>query len=66
MELSKGHSLEHVHLINLPPYAPDTNPQEHVWKAGKDAIANQTFDSFHILNQLFIRTLDRQIFNYKI
>lgn len=33
-------TLKAIHLINLPPYAPDTNPQEHVWKYGKDKIAN--------------------------
>ncbi|MBI2595727.1 hypothetical protein HYW46_03270 [Candidatus Daviesbacteria bacterium] len=27
-------------MINLPAYAPDHNPQEHVWKYGKDKIAN--------------------------
>lgn len=33
-------TLKSIHLINLPPYAPDHNPQEHVWKYGKDKIAN--------------------------
>jgi transposase len=32
--------LRNIHLINLPAYAPDHNPQEHVWKYGKDKIAN--------------------------
>jgi transposase len=38
-------TLRRIHLINLPPYAPDTNPQEHVWKYGKDKIANDQKDS---------------------
>ena len=33
-------TLKRIHLINLPPYAPDHNPQEHVWKYGKDKLAN--------------------------
>lgn len=38
-------TLKSIHLINLPPYAPDHNPQEHVWKYGKDKIANIQCDS---------------------
>lgn len=38
-------SLKRIHLINLPPYAPDKNPQEHVWKYGKDKIANVQCES---------------------
>lgn len=33
--LRKGGLLERVHLINLPPYAPDHNPIEHVWNTAK-------------------------------
>ena len=33
-------TLKPIHLINLPAYAPDHNPQEHVWKYGKDKLAN--------------------------
>ena len=33
-------TLKPIHLINLPPYAPDHNPQEHVWKYGKEKLAN--------------------------
>ena len=33
-------TLKRIHLINLPAYAPDHNPQEHVWKYGKDKLAN--------------------------
>ena len=38
-------TLKNIHLINLPPYAPDHNPQEHVWKYGKDKLANNQRDS---------------------
>lgn len=63
--LEHGHSLERIHLINLPPYAPDQNPQEHVWKYGKEKISNQTFDSFEEMTALFERTLTRR-FHYKM
>ncbi|OIN93064.1 hypothetical protein COS81_02340 [candidate division WWE3 bacterium CG06_land_8_20_14_3_00_42_16] len=38
-------TLKPIHLINLPAYAPDTNPQEHVWKYGKDKISNVQCES---------------------
>lgn len=38
-------TLRNIHLINLPPYAPDHNPQEHVWKYGKDKLANNQRES---------------------
>lgn len=40
-----GTTLKRIHLINLPPYAPDHNPQEHVWKYGKENIANRQRES---------------------
>ena len=38
--LKKGNILENFHLINFPPYAPDKNPQEHIWERGKHHISN--------------------------
>lgn len=38
-------TLRRIHLINLPPYAPDHNPQEHVWKYGKEKLANSQRES---------------------
>ncbi len=35
-----------IHLINLPAYVPDTNPQEHVWKYGKDKISKGSMPVF--------------------
>lgn len=50
---SPGEELERITPIFLPPYAPDHNPAEHVWNAGKDHIANlqreapeETFSAF--------------------
>lgn len=46
-------TLKRVHLINLPPYAPDHNPQEHVWKYGKDKLANSQRESLEETVQAF-------------
>lgn len=34
-QLKNGGLLERVHLIAMPPYAPDENPIEHVWNTAK-------------------------------
>lgn len=46
-------TLKPLHLINLPPYAPDYNPQEHVWKYGKDRLANNQRESLEETVQAF-------------
>jgi transposase len=37
------HTCSDFKIINFPPYAPEENPQEHVWKAGR---ANTTHNKF--------------------
>lgn len=65
-ELSRNHSLAAFHLVNFPPYAPDTNPQEHVWKYAKDRIANRSTVSFkQKLNHFKLAVIHRK-FNYQI
>ena len=44
--LTQGGSLARIHLIALPPYAPDHNPIEHVWKDSKEKIANRQRETF--------------------
>lgn len=65
-QLRKGKPLQNIHLINYPPYAPDMNPQEHVWKYGKDMISNQTFKTFDELKKQFESGIASKIFDYKI
>lgn len=65
-ELRKNGLLERVHLINLPPYAPDTNPIEHVWKYGKDKSANTQFETFEKTKEKFVATVTSRIFHYEI
>lgn len=47
-------TLRPIHLINLPAYAPDKNPQEHVWKYGKDRIANTQYQSLEEVTTRFV------------
>jgi transposase len=57
-------TLRRVHLINLPPYAPDHNPQEHVWKYGKEKIANNQKESLEEVVQTFITAVTGRLFPY--
>lgn len=65
-ELKRGGLLEKVYLISLPPYAPDMNPIEHVWKWVKDQIANQQFRNFEITKQKFKEAVSSRKFHYQI
>jgi len=65
-ELKKGGKLTSFHLINFPPYAPDTNPAEHIWKYAKDKIAHQSTTSFkQKINNFKLAVIHRK-FDYKI
>ena len=65
-ELKKGQSLADFHLINFPPYAPDSNPQEHIWKYVKDRIAHQPTTSFkQKVNHFKLAVIHRR-FDYQI
>lgn len=64
--LSKGGLLERVHLIALPPYAPDCNPIEKVWNVVKEILSNHQDQTFEITKQKFIQLTNNQIFYYQI
>src|SRR3989338_9147418 len=59
-------TLKTIHLINLPAYAPDKNPQEHVWKYGKDRLANNQRSSLEETVSEFERIIMSRKFNYHI
>jgi transposase len=65
-ELKKGNSLEKIHLIALEPYAPETNPIEHVWGYAKQKLANKAGRAFEEIKQEFMRLTHQQIFAYQI
>jgi len=66
-ELHKGRCLQHIHLINFPPYAPDVNPQENIWKYVKDQISNDNVpNTFEQTVDLFEHSIQSKSFDYKI
>lgn len=65
-KLKKGQSLEKVYLINLPAYAPETNPIEHVWEYAKEKIANRQESNFKKTKSAFLSVINSRRFNYKI
>lgn len=62
--LGKGKEFAHIRFIWMPPYAPDENPEEHVWKYGKDAIADRVYTSFAELRKTFERAVSGKVFLY--
>jgi len=63
-ELAKDKLLERVHLIAMPPYAPDHNPIEHVWNTTKQAISNVQYSSFKQTKEAFTSYINSRKFNY--
>ena len=64
--LAKNGLLERVHLIAMPPYAPDENPIEKVWKDAKRAIANIQHDTLTKVVGLFENHIKSRKFKYQI
>ena len=64
--LGKNKEFEHIRFIWLPPYAPDENPEEHVWRIGKDAVANHRHKTFNELKEIFEKSISNKSFNYQI
>lgn len=65
-ELKTGKSLANFYLVNFPPYAPDTNPQEHVWKYVRDRIVHKPTTSFkQKVNNFKLAVICRK-FSYQI
>lgn len=64
--LSKGGQLERVHLVALPPYAPDHNPIEHVWDTTKDTLSNNQDKTFEETKQKFMQQVNHKFFYYQI
>jgi transposase len=64
-QLTKGKALHNIHLINLPPYAPDKNPVEQVWNVAKNRISNTQYKDFNTTKEKF-EFYSRSYYNYKI
>lgn len=64
--LTKGGALERVHLINLPPYAPDYNPIEKVWNAVKQLLANKQNSVFAETKKKFVQLVSTNNFYFQL
>jgi len=64
--LKKDGVLERVHLINFPPYAPDHNPIEHIWKEAKQKISNIQFNNFEKTKEAFVKEITGRKFKYQM
>jgi transposase len=64
--LTKGQLLERVHLIPMPPYAPDHNPIEHVWNTAKQAVANIQHHTFEQTKSAFTSYIAGRRFKYAL
>jgi len=64
-ELGRG-TFQGLHLINLPPYAPDHNPTEHVWQYAKSQLSNRHETPFTQTKRQFSELLFTRTFRYKI
>lgn len=54
------------HLFAFPPYYPDENPQEHVWKAGRAKVTHNVFiDKIDKTTDQFVEYLNQSKFEYK-
>lgn len=62
--LAEGGIMERVHLIAMPPYAPDENPIEHVWNTAKQAVANIQRDMFEETKVAFSDFVASRRFRY--
>jgi len=63
-QLKRHGILERVHLIAMPPYAPDENPIEHVWNTAKQAIANIQQNTFQETKTAFSDFVAKRSFRY--
>lgn len=58
-------SLKPFYLLNLPPYSPEANPQEHIWKYAKEEIANYQFSNLGELTTAFRKIVIGRNYPYR-
>lgn len=63
--LGDGNKFSHIKLLWLPPYAPDHNPQEHIWKFAKSEVKNMITGTFAELKDIFKESIQGKSFDYK-
>lgn len=58
---------ENTETLYFPPYTPDLNPQEHVWRAGRRAVThNQYIQKIEETAEQFKSYLEGQQFSYEL
>jgi len=62
----QDNEFAHIRFIWLPPYSPDYNPQEHVWKVAKQAVKNNVTQTFEELKDIFEQAISNKTFDYQI
>jgi transposase len=65
-EDGQDNEFAHIRFIWLPPYSPDYNPQEHVWKVAKQAVKNNVTSTFNELKDIFEKAISGKTFDYQI
>ncbi|HBY73460.1 MAG TPA: IS630 family transposase [Candidatus Kerfeldbacteria bacterium] len=56
-----------IAVIHFPRYSPEQNPQEHVWKAGRQAVThNQYIADIDTTTDAFVQYLNTTKFNYSL
>ena len=56
-----------IEIIHFPRYAPEENPQEHVWKRGRSEVTHNRFiEDIDVATDDFIAFLNRTTFPYRI
>lgn len=56
-----------IEVLYFPPYSPEENPQEHVWKAGRAAITHNRFiEDIDAATDEFVQHLRRTQFPYSL
>lgn len=54
-----------IHLIAFPPYSPELNPQEHVWKEGRSKVSHNNFiENIDKATDEFVAYLNDNLFKY--
>jgi transposase len=56
--------MDRIHLIAMPPYAPDENPIEHVWNTTKQSVSNIQHNTFKETKKAFSDFVASRQFRY--
>jgi transposase len=57
----------HIEVVYFPPYSPEENPQEHVWREGRKEVSHNKFiEDIEAATDEFVNFLNRRKFPYKL